>query len=90
MDIPSTYMPSLRGRGGGFGSSNQKLLDFFWTLTTSGTTPTAIMTLLHYYVTIKTAKADTDFNVLVSYPLATSGTATATTAAIKVDGSENL
>jgi len=48
------------------------------------------MTLLHYYVTIHTTKADTDFKVTVSYPLSTSAGATVTSSELTVDGSEVL
>jgi len=57
MDMPA-HLTTFRGRGG-FGASNQKLMDVFWALTTSAANSNAIQTLIHFYIgVVGTAKTD--------------------------------
>jgi hypothetical protein len=82
MDMPA-YFTTIRGRGG-LGASNQKLFDVFWAMHTSAATPTAVMTLLHFYVTIKTAVKDAAMKVTYGFPI--NAFATGATKAAGVDG----
>lgn len=69
MDMPA-HLTTVRGRGG-LGSSTQKLCDIFFQVTTGATTPTAIQTLLHFYVGVKTAITDENMKVSYGFPMNT-------------------
>jgi hypothetical protein len=84
MDLPTGYLTTVRGRGG-LGSSAQKLCDIFWQLTTDNSSPTAVETLLHFYVTIKTPITDANMKVSYGYPI---NTFSAKNAASKSSGND--
>jgi hypothetical protein len=69
MDMPST-LTTVRGRGG-LGSSNQKLVDVFWVMTTNIASSPGLQALLHFYVTVKTAKTDAEMKVIYGFPINT-------------------
>lgn len=78
MDMPAT-LTTLRGRGG-LGSSNQKLADVFWVMTSNVAASKSIQAYLHFYVIVASAnvKADSAMNVSYGFPLNTySATASA-------------
>ena len=68
-----THLTSMRGRGGGFGSETQHLLQHFFRLSDSGGSEAtwAMQTLLHTYVYPGTNNNPTyaNMNVDVSFPL---------------------
>jgi hypothetical protein len=70
MDMPTAHFTTMRGRGG-FGSSSQKLVDIFWQMTTSTASSTAVQTLLHFYVHVKTAVTDANMKVGYGFPINT-------------------
>jgi hypothetical protein len=59
LDMPATTLTTLRGRGG-FGASNQQLVDIFWQMTASGSGNNPVQMLLHLYTTVASASAKTD------------------------------
>jgi len=63
-------LTTLRGRGG-LGSSKQKLVDFFWILTSNNDSSDSVQALLHFYVHPTTEKPDADMNVSYGFPLNT-------------------
>lgn len=67
MDMPA-YYTTVRGRGG-LGSSNQKLVDIFWVMTTNIASSPGLQALLHFYVIVKTVVADADMKVSFGFPL---------------------
>ena len=70
MNMPA-HLTTFRGRGG-FGASTQKLMDVFFQMVTSATTPQALQTLMHFYIAIHgTVKTDAEMNVAIGYPLST-------------------
>lgn len=70
MDMPTAHMTTVRGRGA-LGSSNQKLVDVFWQMTSSISSSPAIMALLHFYVITKAETTDVNMNVVYGFPLNT-------------------
>jgi hypothetical protein len=64
-DMP-THLTTVRGRGG-LGSSNQKLMDVFWVMTSSITSSASLQALLHYYIHVAAANVKTDAEMLVTY-----------------------
>lgn len=66
LDMPATHT-TLRGRGG-FGASNQKLVDIFWQMTASGSGNNPVQMLLHLYTAVATAKTDSQMNVSYGFP----------------------
>lgn len=75
-DMPA-YLTTVRGRGG-LGSSNQKLVDMFWVMTSNIASSPGIQALLHFYVAVTTAKTDAQMNVVYGFPINVySGTASA-------------
>ena len=68
LDMPTTTLTTIRGRGG-FGASNQQLVDIFWQMTASGTGNNPVQMLLHLYTSaIATAKTDAAMNVSYGFP----------------------
>jgi hypothetical protein len=65
MDLSATTLTTQRGKGGF--SSTQNLNDVFFQMRV-GTTGNAIQTLMHFYVDMKTASKEADFNVIYGYP----------------------
>lgn len=68
MDMPTTHLTSVRGRGA-LGSTNQKLVDVFWQMTSSNSNSPSLMALMHFYVVEKAAKTDAEMNVVYGFPL---------------------
>lgn len=66
LDMPATHT-TLRGRGG-FGASNQKLVDIFWQMAASGSGNSPVQTLMHLYTAVATAKTDSDMKVSYGFP----------------------
>lgn len=66
LDMPATTLTTLRGRGG-FGASNQQLVDIFWQMTASGSGNNPVQMLLHLYTTVASASAKADSAMNVSY-----------------------
>lgn len=64
-DMP-THLTTVRGRGG-LGSSNQKLMDVFWVMTSSISASTSLQALLHFYIQVAAANVKTDAEMLVTY-----------------------
>jgi hypothetical protein len=71
MDMPAT-LTTVRGRGG-LGSSNQKLMDIFWVMTSNVASTAAMQALMHFYIIVAAAneKADAAMNVSYGFPLNT-------------------
>lgn len=67
MDMPAFYT-TMRGRGG-FGASNQKLVDIFWVMTSNNANSPGIQALLKFYVIVKTAITDANMKVSYGFPL---------------------
>lgn len=62
----TTHLTTLRGRGG-WTSSNQKLFDVFWMMTTSLSNANAVATLNHFLITPAGAAIATDDSMNVNY-----------------------
>jgi hypothetical protein len=75
-DMPA-HLTTVRGRGG-LGSSNQKLVDMFWVMTSNIASSPGVQALLHFYVAVTGAKTDAQMNVIYGFPINVySGTASA-------------